>query len=99
MMLAPCSPRARAMPSPMPLVEPVTTAALAFNIGELPLQFGMGRGSAPGVFGEVVEGDLAKPQREVRDQVLSRHDLEHRQPRDVGDDMTEELELGRRVPR
>ena len=98
-MLAPCAPSARAMPSPMPLVESVTTAALPLNIRELPLVFGIARGSARAVFGAVVKGDLAKPQRKVRDQVLSRHNLEHRQPRDVGDDVTEELELGRRVPR
>ena len=53
------------MPSPMPLVEPVTTAALPFNIGELPYAVWHGARCAPVVLGEVVEGDLPQAEGEV----------------------------------
>jgi hypothetical protein len=36
MMSAPCAPSARAMASPIPLVEPVTTAVLPFSMIQYP---------------------------------------------------------------
>ena len=67
------------MPSPMPLVDPVTIAALPLSMSELPLEFGKACGIALDGFTKVVECDFPIAEREVGDEVLARDDFQNRQ--------------------
>src|ERR1700751_4814813 len=82
----------------MPLVEPVTIAALPLSMTGLPFEFPLDCRVALGGFAEAVEGDLAVTEGEVGEDVLARHDLAHRQPCNVGADVAEQLQVGREVP-
>jgi len=55
--------------------------------------------AALGIVGEIVESNLAVSESKVGNDVMPGYDFEHREACDISDNVSEELQLRRRVPR